>query len=74
MQTRQKVEQIKAYFSATENPHNPHHAATKDTKGCSLGRGKSWMGKYRGLNTASVPADRAQANQGLGKKLIPVSL
>ena len=34
MQTRQKVEQVKAYFSAIENPHNPLHKAVKDTKGC----------------------------------------
>ena len=43
MQTRQKVEQVKAYFSDVENPHNPLHEAVKDTKGCRLGRGKSWM-------------------------------
>ena len=43
MQTRQKVEQVKANFSVVENPHNPLHEAVKDTKGCSLGRGKSWM-------------------------------
>ena len=45
MQTRQKVEQVKAYFSAVENPHNLLHEAEKDTKGCRLGRGKSWMGQ-----------------------------
>ena len=43
MQTRQKVEQVKAYFSAVENPQNPLHDAVKDTKGCRQGRGKSWM-------------------------------
>ena len=43
--TRQKVEQVKAYFSAVENPHNPLHEAVKDTKGCRLGWGKSWMGQ-----------------------------
>ena len=37
MQTRQKVDQAKEYFSAVE--------AMKDTKGCRLGRGKSWMGQ-----------------------------
>ena len=33
-------------------------------------------GSSRGLSTASLPADRAQANQGVGKvpKLIPASL
>ena len=41
MQTRQKVEQVKAYFSAIGNPHNPLHEAVKDTKGCRLGQGKS---------------------------------
>ena len=42
VQTRQKVEQVKAYFSAVGNPHNPLHQAVKDTKdadwhGASLG-------------------------------------
>ena len=41
MQTRQKVEQVKAYFSAVEIPHNPVHEAVKDTKGCRLVRVKS---------------------------------
>ena len=43
MQTRQKVEQVKAYFSAVGNPHDAFHQAVKDTKGCRLGWGKSWM-------------------------------
>ena len=29
MQTRQKVEQVKVYVSAVENPHNPLHEAVK---------------------------------------------
>ena len=41
MQTKQKVEQLKAYtvrkLSAVESPHNPFHEAVKDTKGCRLG-------------------------------------
>ena len=41
----QKVEQVKAYFSAVGNPHNPLHEAVKDTKGCRLRRDKSWMGQ-----------------------------
>ena len=45
MQTRHKVEQVKAYFSAVENPYSPLHEAMKDTKGCRLARGKSWMGE-----------------------------
>ena len=76
MQTRQKAEQVKAYFSAVKNPHNPLHKAVKGTKGCRLVRGKSWMGQAKNLNTASMQADRAQANQGVGKvlRLIPASL
>ena len=42
MQTKQKVEQVKAFFNAVENPHNH---TMKDTKGCRLGCGKSWMGQ-----------------------------
>ena len=38
LQIRQKVQQIKAYFSAVRNPHNPLHQAVKDTNGCRLGR------------------------------------
>ena len=48
VQTRQKVEQVKAYFSAVENPYIPLHEAMKDAKGCSLGRGTSWMGHTEG--------------------------
>jgi len=44
-ETRQKVEQVKAYFSAVENPNNPLHEAVKDTEGCRMGRDKSWMGQ-----------------------------
>ena len=36
IQTRQKVEQVKEYFSAVKNPHNSLHEvdeAMKDTKG-----------------------------------------
>ena len=45
MQTRQKAEQFKEYFSAIKTPNNPLHKAMKDTKGSRLGRGKSWMGQ-----------------------------
>ena len=76
LQTTKKVEQVKIYFSAVGNPHNPLHETVKDTKGCRLGRGKSWNGSSRGLSTAAMPADRTQANQGAGKvpKPIPESL
>ena len=45
IQTRQKVEQVKAYINAAENPHNPLHDAVNDEKGNRLTRGKSWMGQ-----------------------------
>ncbi|NQZ78185.1 MAG: endonuclease/exonuclease/phosphatase family protein, partial [Ekhidna sp.] len=45
MQARHKIEQVKAYFRALENPKNPLHEAVKDTKGNRLARGKSWMGQ-----------------------------
>ena len=45
MQTTSKVEQVKAYFSAVENPHSPSHNAVKDTQGCRLGRNKTWTGQ-----------------------------
>ena len=34
--TGQKVELVKAYFSAVLNPHNTFHVATKDTRGSGL--------------------------------------
>ena len=37
-EARQKVEQVKAYFSDVGNPHSPLHEAAKDTKGCRLGQ------------------------------------
>ena len=40
MQTRQNVEQVKAYFSAVENPHNPLHEAVEVTKRQQTGTGQ----------------------------------
>ena len=45
METRHKVEQVKAYLNAIQNPKNPLHDAVKEEKGCRLARGKSWMGQ-----------------------------
>ena len=45
METRHKVEQVKAYLSEMQNPKNPLHDAVKEEKGCGLARGKSWMGQ-----------------------------
>ena len=40
-----KVEQVKAYLNAMQNPKNPLHDAVKEVKGCRLAKGKSWMGQ-----------------------------
>ena len=45
METRHKVEQVKAYLNAMQNLENPLHDAVKEEKGCRLARGKSWMGQ-----------------------------
>ena len=45
METRHRVEQVKAYLNAMQNSKNPLHDAVKEKKGCRLARGKSWMGK-----------------------------
>ena len=45
LQNRLKLEQVRAYFSAVKNLQNSLHEAVKDTKGCRLGRGKSWWVK-----------------------------
>ena len=37
---RHKVEQIKAYLSAMQNPKNPLYDAVREEKGCRLARGK----------------------------------
>ena len=49
METRHKVEQVKAYLNAMQNPKNPLHDAVKEEKGCRLARGKSWMGQAEQL-------------------------
>ena len=85
LQTRQKVKQVKSYFSAVENPHHPLHEAMKDTKGCRLGRGKSWMSQAEDSILQVCQAEdsilqvcqlTSQANQGVGKvpRPIPASL
>ena len=45
METRRKVEQVKAYLNAMQNPKNPLHDAVNEEKGCRLARGKPWMGQ-----------------------------
>ena len=43
-------------------------------KGMQTGTGQVLDGSSRGLNTASMPADRAQVNQGVGKVPKPKSV
>ena len=73
MQGRQKVGQVEAYSSAVENPHNPLH---ERHKGMQAVTGQVLGGSSRVLSTASMPADRTQSYQGVGKvpKPIPASL
>ena len=67
MQTRQKVEQVKAYFRAVflKNFFNPQLTprSRKRRKGMQTGAGQVLDGSNRGLNTASMPADRGQVKQ-----------
>ena len=43
METRHKVQQVKAYLDVMQNPKNPFRDAVKEEKECTLVRGKSWM-------------------------------
>ena len=74
MQTRQKVEQVKAYFSAVKIP-TTHSTKLSKTKGCRLGWDKSWMGQAEDP-ILQVCQLTSQANQGVGKvpRPIPASL
>ena len=45
METRHKVEQVKAYLNAMQNPKNPLHNTAIEERGSRLTRGKSWMGQ-----------------------------
>ena len=45
METRHKVGQVKAYLNAMQHPKNQLHNVVKDDEGCTLARGKSWMGQ-----------------------------
>ena len=52
VQPKQKMEQVKAYPSAVENPHNTPNEAVKDSKRRGLGQGVL-DGSGRGLTTTS---------------------
>ena len=72
------MQQVRAYFNAAENHHKPRinalHEAAKDKRALT-GTGRVQDGSSRGINNVSMPAGRAQANQGVGKvpKPIPAS-
>ena len=67
---RQKVEQVKAYFSAAENTHSPLHEAMKDTE-IQTRAGQVLDGSNRGLYTY----DRGEAKEWERyPKPIPASL
>ena len=61
METRHKVEQVKAYLSEMQNSKNPLHDAVKEEKGYRLARGKSWMGQAeQSIQYVSCLADLKQ--------------
>ena len=75
IQTRQKVEQVKTLLCRRKSPQ-PAPRSREKHRGMQTGTGQVSDGSNRGLSTASMPADRAPANQGVGKisKPIPASL
>ena len=73
MQTRQKAKQVKAhYFQSRRESPQPTPRSHKRHKGMQTGTGQVLDGASRGHNTASMPADKAQANQGVGKVPKPI--
>ena len=45
MESRDKVQQIKAHLNVMQNPKNLIYNDVKGEKGCRLARGKLWMGQ-----------------------------
>ena len=43
IETRHKVEQVKVYLNAMQNPKDSLGDAVEEEKGCRLARGKPWM-------------------------------
>ena len=66
MQTSQKVEQVKAYFSAVETS-TTHSIKSWTTQNDWASLGWVLAESGRGINTANVTAERKQANQRLEK-------
>ena len=67
MQIRQKVEQVKSILPCRRKSPQPTPWSRERHKGMQTGTGQVLDGSSRGLNTASMPADRTQANQEVGK-------
>ena len=65
IKTRHKVEQVKAYLNAMQNPNNPLHDALKEEKGCRLARGSHGWAKQN--NQSSMCAVSQSSSKGLGK-------
>ena len=74
MQTKQKVIRSKhTSFTAIENPQQLPPWSRERHKDMQAGMWHILDGSCTGINTASTRADRAQANQGVGKVLKPNS-
>ena len=66
METRHKVEQVKACLDAVQNPKNPLHNAVNEKKS----NRQVMDGTNRTVNQACVLSCRAQASNGPGKHLV----
>ena len=67
METRYKVEQVKAYRNAMQNPKNPLRDTIERRKGVHTGKRQVMDGPSRIINRACVRSSRSQASKGLGK-------
>ena len=65
-ETRLKVEQVKEYLKAMQNPKHLFHYAVKEEKGCRLARGKPWMVEVE-QSVQHVQSHRAQRSNRLRK-------
>ena len=64
METRHKVEQIKPYRNAIQNPKNPLHDAVKEEKGCRLAS-HGWVKQNNQSSMCAV--SRSSSKEGTGK-------
>ena len=61
METAHKVEQVKAYFNAMQNPKNPLHDAVKEEKV------SSWQEVSHGWATQDSQSNRCATSQSSSK-------